>query len=66
MPPILPFDPAAKPAFTLTPYRRIDFRKLGRKKVITRAEVDASGGREPDPALYEFNFAWQCWVLKDD
>jgi hypothetical protein len=55
----------AEPIARVAPLKRIDFRKLGRAKVITREEIEASGGREPDPALYDWNYVLQCWVLKD-
>jgi hypothetical protein len=48
-----------------SPYPRIDVRYPGRRKVVTRADVDRSGGREPDPAVYLFNYMLDCWMLKD-
>jgi hypothetical protein len=41
-----------KPIGHISPYRRFDPNHPGRKDVMTQAEVDANGGREPDPAIY--------------
>ena len=56
--------PTIEPIAHISPYRRIDPSRSGRKRVIT---LEASGStREPDPAIYSYDARNRCWVLKED
>jgi hypothetical protein len=61
---VLFIDPDAKPIAHDPPYKPIDPSRPGRKVVITRAEITASGAREPDPASYQYDILRQVWRLK--
>lgn len=55
--------PDAEPIEHRPPYKRIDLARRKRKAVITRADVIA-GDMVPDPALYDYNHAYDIWTLK--
>ena len=59
--------PNTAPIAHVSPYRRIDPERPGRRKqIITRDEWAASGAaREPDPALYSYDAQNRRWVLKE-
>lgn len=59
-------DPDAAPIGHRAPYRKIDPRYPGRKKIITGLELAQSGGRAPDPAIYRFSPMQDAWILKED
>ena len=56
-----------EPIAHVSPYRRIDPERPGRRKqIITRDEWAASGAaREPDPAFYSYDARNRRWVLKE-
>jgi hypothetical protein len=58
-------DPDAEPIAHVSPYRRIDPRHPGRKAVITRQEIFLSGSREPDAAIYHYDYVRRHWILKE-
>lgn len=54
----------AEPIGHIPVYRRIDLSNPGRRAVITVQQVEATGGKGPDPALYNFDYYRDAWVLK--
>jgi hypothetical protein len=59
-------SPHIEPIAHVSPYRRIDPERPGRKQIITRDEWAASGpAREPNPALYSYDARERRWVLKE-
>ena len=55
-----------EPITHISPYRRIDPERPGRKAIITVDEWLASGAtREPDPAFYSYYTPSRRWVLKE-
>ena len=58
--------PTIEPITHISPYRRIDPSRPGRKRVITLDEWQASGStRKPDPAIYSYDARNRRWVLKE-
>ena len=50
----------------ISPYRRIDPSRPGRKRVITLDEWKASGSsRKPDLEIYNYDARNRRWVLKE-
>ena len=58
--------PTIEPIAHISPYRRIDPSRPGRRRVITLDEWQASGStRKPDPAIYSYDARSRRWVLKE-
>lgn len=54
----------AKPIGHVPPYARIDTMHPGRKRVVTREEVENGLVREPDPEAYSYDGVG-IWTLKE-
>jgi hypothetical protein len=58
--------PNTEPITHISPYRRIDPERPGRKRIITFDEWAASGAtREPDPSFYSYDAPNRRWVLRE-
>lgn len=59
-------DRDAEPIRNIPVRPRIDISHPGRRRVITRQEVEDNICREPDAAVYVFDMFGDAWVLKDE
>lgn len=54
----------AKPTSHNSPYKRIDIMHPGRKRWVTRQDVQDGKCREPDPEAYSYD-GLGIWTLKE-